>query len=90
MNSTDTEAQSPGFFGKLYLGWLEIAARFGEVQTLIIVSLVYTLVIGPMAVAIAIGRGDLLHKRDLYADGSAWSEADSTADPDVERAKRLF
>jgi len=75
---------------RLAAGWMRIVARFGEVQTLIIVSLVYTLVIGPMAVAIAIGRGDLLHKRDLYADGSAWSEADSTSNPDVERAKRLF
>ena len=90
MTATDTEAQDPGFFRKLYLGWLEIAARFGEVQTLIIVSLVYALVIGPMAVAISIGRGDLLHKRNIYAEGSAWSEADSTPDPDVERAKRLF
>jgi len=90
LNATNVEAPNPGFFRKLYLGWLEIAARFGEVQTLIIVSLVYGLVIGPMATAISIGRGDLLHKRDLYADGSAWSEADSTSNPDVERAKRLF
>lgn len=90
MTAADTEAQSPGIFRKLYLGWLEIAARFGEVQTLIVVSIVYALVIGPMAVAIAVGRGDLLHKRNLFADGSVWNDADSTPDPDVERAKRLF
>jgi hypothetical protein len=90
LNATDTEAQSPGFFRKLYLGWLEIAARFGEVQTLIVVALVYAFVIGPTAAAIAIGRGDLLHKRGLYGEGSVWNEADSTSDPDVERAKRLF
>ena len=90
MNATDAEAQSPGLFRKLYLGWLEIAARFGEVQTLIIVAIVYTFVIGPMATVIAIGRGDLLHKREIYGEGSAWSDADTTTAPDVERAKRLF
>ncbi len=88
MNEVDAEA--PGFFRKLYLGWLEIAARFGEVQTLIIVAIVYAFVVGPTALVIAIGRGDLLHKRELYADGTAWSDADTTAAPDVERAKRLF
>ena len=54
MNVIDAEAQNPGFFRKLYLGWLEIAARFGEVQTMIIVSLVYSFVVGPTAVVIAV------------------------------------
>lgn len=90
MKSTDSDAQNPSFFRRLYLGWLEIAGRFGEVQTLIVVTLVYSFVMGPTAAVIAIGRGDLLHKRDLFADGSAWNEADSTANPDLERAKRLF
>ena len=90
LNETDSDSPQPGFFRKLYLGWLEIAARFGEVQTMIIVALVYSFVIGPTAAVIAIGRGDLLQKREIFSGGSAWSEADSTSDPDVERAKRLF
>jgi hypothetical protein len=75
---------------RLYEGWLLIAAQFGEVQTLIIVSLVYTGVMGPVALIIAAGRGDPLHKRGLRLPGTAWREADSTGAPDVERAKRLF
>ena len=46
------------------------------------------LVIGPTALAIALGRGDLLAKRGLRIGGSAWQDAD-TAKPDLERAKLL-
>ena len=75
---------------RLYEGWLLIAAQFGEVQTLIVVALVYGLVVGPVALVMKVGRGDPLHKRGLRAAGSAWLDADSVASPDVERAKRLF
>jgi hypothetical protein len=75
---------------RLYEGWLLIAAQFGEVQTLIVVAIVYAAVIGPVAVAMRAGRGDPLHTRALRAQGSAWLDADSVAAPDLERAKRLF
>jgi len=75
---------------RLYEGWLEVAARFGEVQTLVIVALVYALAIGPTALVIAAARRDLLHKRELRVPGSAWSDADTVAHPDLQRAKRLF
>jgi hypothetical protein len=74
---------------RLYAGWLEIAARFGEVQTLLVVTMVYTLVLGPVALLLYALRRDLLRKRGLRVRGSAWSEADS-ASADLERAKRLF
>jgi hypothetical protein len=74
---------------RLHAGWLEIAARFGEVQTLLVLSMVYTLVIGPVALVLFALRRDLLHKRGLNLPGSAWSQAD-TASADLERAKRLF
>lgn len=74
---------------RLYAGWLEIAARFGEVQTLLVLAIVYTLVLGPVAMVLFTLRRDLLHKRELHLSGSAWSEAD-TASADLERAKRLF
>ena len=70
-------------------GWLEIAARFGEVQTLLVLAIVYVLVLGPVAVVLYAFRRDVLHKRGLHVSGSAWSEAD-TASADLERAKRLF
>jgi hypothetical protein len=77
------------FYRKLYNGWLAIAARFGGVQTLVTLALFYAVVIGPVATIIQVGRGDLLAKRGLRADGSAWQKADSVR-PDLERARRQF
>jgi len=75
---------------RLYQGWLVIAAHFGEVQTQIVVALVYALAIGPMALVIAATRRDLLRKRGLRDRGSAWRDADTVTAPDLERARRLF
>ena len=75
---------------RLYAGWLAIAAHFGEVQTLVIVCVVYVFVIGPLATGAAAARRDLLAKRGLGEARSAWTPADSVASPDLERAKRLF
>ncbi len=83
-------ARSPSFARRLYEGWLTVAACFGEVQTLVVVFLVYAIAIGPMATVAALARRDLLHKRELRAPGSAWSDADTETRPDLERAKRLF
>jgi hypothetical protein len=80
----------PSVWRRLYEGWLLIAAKFGEAQTLIVVAVVYGAVVGPVAIAIQAARGDLLDKRGLRRPGTAWVEADSTPAPDVERAKRLF
>jgi hypothetical protein len=90
MTDTRPEAGAPSFGRRLYLGWLELAAHFGEIQTQIIVCVVYVFVLGPMAVLAAIARRDLLAKRGFEAATSAWSDADSVSNPDLERAKRLF
>jgi hypothetical protein len=82
-------SEGQALWRRLYGGWLEIAARFGEVQTLLVLALVYTLVLGPLAMALFVLRRDLLHKRGLRSPESAWSEADS-ASADLERARRLF
>jgi hypothetical protein len=74
---------------RLLSGWLEIAARFGEVQTLLVLALVYTMMFGSASLMIFALRKDLLHLRGLHVSGSAWSEADS-ASADLERARRLF
>ena len=74
---------------RFYAGWLEIAMRFGQVQTLLVRTIVYTLVMGPVALVLFAFRRDLLQRRGLHVSGSAWSEADS-AGADLERAKRLF
>lgn len=81
--------QSPTGLGRRLLnGWMVIAARFGYVQTLMLLVFTYAILIGPVGIAVFIGRGDMLSKRGLKAAGSAWLEAD-TAKPDLERAKLL-
>lgn len=82
-------APPEGFFQRLYHGWMIVAGRFGAVQTLVVLAIFYAIVIGPVAVGIAIARGDLLAKRGLGVSGSAWNEADS-AKPELERARHPF
>jgi hypothetical protein len=67
---------------------MAIAGRFGSVQTLMILVMMYVLLIGPVGLVLAIGRNDPLAKRGLRTIGSAWLDAD-TAKPDLERAKLL-
>ena len=81
--------ENPSFLRRILAAWLEVAARFGEVQTLVLMFLIYGFVIGPMAIGISVARKDLLAKRGLGETGSAWSDAD-TAPPDLERAKHTF
>jgi hypothetical protein len=88
--TTGTGPQAPGLRSRLFQGWLELAGHFGEVQTLLIICFVYVFVMGPMAIIAAVTRRDLLAKRGFEGRASAWCDADSTAQPDVERAKRLF
>ncbi len=77
------------FWRRLYEGWLVIAGRFAHVQTLVILSFFYAFMIGPAAVGIVLGRGDLLAKRGLREGGSAWREAETTR-PELERARQQF
>ncbi len=74
---------------RLWLGWGIIAGRFGFAQTLVILTLFYTLLIGPFATGARAARRDLLAKRGLGGTGSAWAEAD-TAAPDLERSRHQF
>jgi hypothetical protein len=83
-----TGQKAPSLGRRLLDGWMTIAGRFGSVQTLMILVMTYVLLIGPVGLALAIGRSDPLAKRGLKAVGSAWLEAD-TAKPDLERAKLL-
>jgi hypothetical protein len=88
--STPSQPEAPGIWRRLRGGWLELAAHFGEIQTLLIVCVVYLFVLGPMAVLATLARRDLLDKRGFAGSASAWADADSVSNPDVERAKRLF
>jgi hypothetical protein len=69
-------------------GWIAIAARFGHIQTLLLLTIFYLILIGPVSLVQAMGRRDQLEKRGLWQDGSAWHDAD-TAGADLDRAKLL-
>ena len=74
---------------RLLDGWMQIALRLGEAQTLVLLGLVYTFVIGPAAlVARALGS-DFLGKRGIGEAGSAWRDADSRP-PLLENLKQPF
>ena len=83
-----TNEKAPSVGRRLLNGWMAIASRFGSVQTLMILVMMYVLVIGPVGLVLAIGRSDPLAKRGLKAAQSVWLDAD-TAKPDLERAKLL-
>jgi len=67
-------------------GWMVIVARFGGVQTQVILAGFYLFLLGPVSLFQALGRTDLLDKRALRGGGSAWRDAD-TGGADLERAK---
>lgn len=89
-NPSEPSAGTPGIGRRLYLGWLELAAHFGEIQTQLIVSFVYVFVLGPMSIVASLARRDFLAKRGFAGTQSVWNTADSVSRPDVARAKRLF
>jgi len=73
---------------RLQNGWMAIVARFGFVQTLVILALSYVLLIGPVALLGALSRRDLLDKRTPRGGGSAWNDSES-GHADFERAKQM-
>jgi hypothetical protein len=77
---------APVGWRRLFAGWMAITARFGFTQTLVILTLFYALLFGPVALVIALARRDPLERGGLRAGGTAWRDAD-TAPPDLERAR---
>lgn len=71
---------------RLYQGWLVVAARFGSIQTLVLLGFFYVFLVGPMAGISRLGGRDYLEKRHLDGSQSAWHAAE-TSPPDLERAK---
>ena len=78
----------PALWRRLLDGWTVIAMRFGGVQTLLLLALVYLALIGPVSIVQALARLDHLDKRGLGRGETAWREAD-TAGADLERARLL-
>jgi len=82
-----SDAKSP--WRRSYEGWLSIAARFGHVQTLVILGIFYAFIVGPISLGMTLARSDLLAKRGLRERGSAWRAAES-AEPTLERVRQQF
>jgi len=68
---------------------MQIAIRFGEVQTLVLLGLIYVLVIGPASLVSRAAGSDFLSKRGMGEAGSAWREAD-TRPPLLDNVKQPF
>ena len=69
-------------------GWMVIAARFGHVQTMLILVLFYVTLLGPVSLFQVAGRRDQLDKRSMWKKESAWRDSESGGN-DLERAKLL-
>ena len=78
--------ERPPSWRRLIDGWMQIVAHFGEVQTLVLLGLIYVLVVGPASLISRAFGSDFLSKRSLRGIDSAWRDAESSP-PDLERAK---
>jgi len=74
---------------RLRSGWLRIAKRLGEVQTVVLLSLVYASVLGPLALLLRVaGRADLLELR--RPRGESFALPKQRVPTDRERCERQF
>jgi len=74
---------------RLKSGWMRITQRLGEVQTVVVLTLVYTLVLGPLALLLRLfGRADLLELR--VARGESFALPKQPVPTDRERCERQF
>jgi hypothetical protein len=70
-------------------GWIRIAQRLGEAQTVVILTLVYATVLAPMALLLRLaGRADLLELRQ--ARGESFALPKQRIPTDRERCERQF
>ena len=76
-------------FATLKRGWMTFAHRLGQVQTAILLFLIYTLVLGPLAFILRVfGRQDLLELRRSARTSFAHRKEQVPTDP--ARCERQF
>jgi hypothetical protein len=74
---------------RLKSGWMRIARHLGEVQTLVVLTLVYATVLGPLALMLRlVGRADPLALRQ--AGGESFAHPKQPLPTDRERCERQF
>jgi hypothetical protein len=69
--------------------WLSFARLLGKVNTMILLSLVYIVFIGIMALIVRLFRKDLLQKRMNLVQRSYWQNK-KTSDQTLDRCKYQF
>lgn len=70
-------------------GWMAFAHRLGQIQTAIVLFLVYALLIGPIAVLLRLtGRGDLLEMKRRRA--ASFAHQKEQIPGDAARCERQF
>ena len=75
--------------GRLASGWRAIAGRLGEVQTVVVLSLIYATVLAPLALLLRLfGRGDLLELRTPRT--GSFAAPKQPIPTDRERCERQF
>jgi hypothetical protein len=75
-------------FAKLKSGWMSFVDVFGRVQTTLLLTLVYHLSIGPIALICKLMRKDLLQLRSPQGDSCA--QPMSQVSSSLELAQRQF
>ena len=76
-------------FSAFKRGWMRFVHRLGEVQTTILLTLIYVLMIGPLSVSLRVlGRGDLLELKGPR-DGT-FAHPKLQIPTDAERCERPF
>ena len=71
-------------FNRVKEGWLFISRILGRVSTMILLTIIYVLVIGPMALGAKIFQKDLLQRKFDPEKNSYWRDRVSDV-PNIER-----
>jgi hypothetical protein len=83
------EGSMSGFFKKIWSGIKIFSRKVAYVQSLIILTLFYFLVIGPFSIALRVFGKDLLNKRWKDKKSSYWIKKER-AEVNLENARRQF
>ena len=71
-----------------YKGWMAFAHALGFVNTMVLLTLAYLIIIGPIAIVLWFARRDFL-ERKLHRGSSYWREHELTQNT-IETAQRQF
>lgn len=87
MSDAPTAATRTSPLRRLWNGWRKVAHAIGHVQSLLILTVVYFVVVGPFALAVRL-FSDPLALRTAVPD--AWLTPDAAAVPDLASVRQQF